>query len=63
MEKIEVRMERFEGALDDVRRGVRLLSHKFEVVSEEISELRADDRGLRKRIGAVEKKAGVSDDV
>lgn len=63
VERFDARMERFEGALDDMRRSVRLLGHKFGAVSEEIAELRADDRDLRKRVEAVEKKVGVSDNV
>ena len=62
-EVLDARVERFEGALDDMRRGVRLLSHKFAFVSEEMTELRADDRDLRKRVEAVEKKVGITDDV
>jgi hypothetical protein len=63
VERFDARMERFEGALDDMRRSVRLLNHKFEFVSEEIGELRADDRDQIQRVGAVEKKVGVTDDV
>ncbi|MDQ3804257.1 MAG: hypothetical protein M3416_10550 [Acidobacteriota bacterium] len=63
MERFDARMERFEGALDDMRRSVRLLNHKFEAVSEETAETRAGNRGLEKRVEAVEKKVGVTDDV
>ncbi|HEV3467957.1 MAG TPA: hypothetical protein VG148_01440 [Pyrinomonadaceae bacterium] len=63
VERFDARMERFEGALDDMRRSVRLLNHKFGFVSEEIAELRADDRDLRKRIEAVEKKVGMTGEV
>jgi chromosome segregation ATPase len=63
MERFDARMERFEGTLDDTRRSMRLLNHKFGAVSEEMAEMRADDRTLSKRIAGVEKKVGVTDDV
>jgi len=63
MERFDARMERFEIGLDDVRRSVRQLHHKFEGNSEEMMDLRSDSRDLRKRVEIIEKKVGITDDL
>jgi regulator of replication initiation timing len=63
----KARFERLEtevcAGFADARKDVRRLHHKFEVVVEELTELKVESRDLRKRIEIIETKVGVTDDV
>jgi predicted phage gp36 major capsid-like protein len=66
-EKLETRADHFEGemrtAFEDVRKDLRRLRHSFEHVSEVTTELKIENRDLRKRVEALEKKVGIEDDL
>jgi hypothetical protein len=48
---------------EDARRDLRRLRHSFEHVAEVTTELKVENRDLRKRVEALEKKVGIEDDL
>jgi len=63
--RLESRMDQLETKVDagfeEVNRRVRLLHHKFEFVHEDLTELKVENRDLRKRVEVIEKKVGIED--
>lgn len=72
LDSLEERVSRFEGSMnarfeamnvrfDEFRSDVRRLTRKFDVVTEDLLELRTDYRELDKRVEALERKTGITD--
>ena len=65
MDGLESRMGQLEAKVDagfeEVNRNIRRLRHGFEHVSEALTEVKLDNRDLRKRVEVVEKKVGIEE--
>jgi hypothetical protein len=63
--QLESRMGQLETKVDtgfeEVNRRVRLLHHKFEFVHEDLTEVKVENRDLRKRVEVIEKKVGIEE--
>ena len=46
---------------EEVNRRIRLLHHKFEFVHEDLTDVKVENRDLRKRVEVIEKKVGIED--
>ncbi len=65
LDRLESRMGQLETKVDtgfeEVNRRIRLLHHKFEFVHEDLTEVKVENRDLRKRVEVIEKKVGIED--
>jgi hypothetical protein len=67
LEKLDTRIGGLEAearaGFEDVRKDLRRLRYSFEHVAEVTTELKIENRDLRKRVEVLEKKVGIEDDL